>query len=154
VDATLALVADEVAIRGLIAAYADVVNRRAWPELTTLFAADAPVTLDLRDRPPIALTGPRAVGDFIATAIERFPFFEFVALNVHVLRDRDPDAARVRTWMCELRQDHAGTFSRAFGLYQDDVVRADGRFRFASRSYQSIARGERGLDLLGPPDVT
>jgi hypothetical protein len=58
--------------------------------------------------------------------------------------------------MCELRQDHAGTPSRAFGLYQDVVVRDTDRsrhWRFASRRYQSVARGEGSLDVLPPPVV-
>jgi hypothetical protein len=149
---------DEVAIRALIAAYADVVNRRAWPELGDLFVPDAPVELDLRQGEPRRWTGPREIGDFIAGAIERFAFFEFVALNVRVgLRaGGDPDRATVHTWMCELRQDHAGTPSRAFGLYQDVVVRDRARarhWRFAARRYQSVARGESSLDLLPPPVI-
>jgi hypothetical protein len=151
--AELRAAVDDVAIRGLIAAYADVVNRRAWPELSDLFLPGAPVVLDLRDREPMEHLGPEAIGAFIAAAIERFPFFEFVALNVHVLRGGDPDRARVRTYMCELRQDHAGIPSRAFGLYQDDVVRIARGWRFARRHYQSIARGERGLDLMPPARV-
>jgi hypothetical protein len=145
---------DDVAIRGLIAAYADVVNRRAWTELDELFLPDAPVVLDLRDRDPLTHTGPAAIGAFIAGAIERFAFFEFVALNVRVLRHTGAsDRARVRTYMCELRQDHVGTASRAFGLYQDDVVRTSGGWRFARRHYQSIGRGEHGLDLMPPPSI-
>jgi SnoaL-like domain len=146
---------DEVAIRGLIAAYADVVNRRTWAEFADLFLPDAPVTLDLRDRDPMAFAGPGAIGDFIAGALEQYPFFEFVALNVRVLlaADGDADRATVRTYMCELRQDHAGTPSRAYGLYQDDVVRTTDGWRFARRRYQSIGRGEQGLDLMSPPEI-
>lgn len=145
---------DELAIRGLIAAYADVVNRRTWSELSELFVADAPVTLDLRDRPPMEFVGPVAMGEFIAAAIEQYPFFEFVGLNVRVLLgDTHTDRAQVRTYMCELRQDHAGTPSRAYGLYQDDVVSTADGWRFAVRRYQSIARGERGLDLMPMPEI-
>ena len=151
--AELRAAVDDVAIRGLIAAYADVVNRRAWDELDDLFLPDAPLRLDLRDREPMEHVGPAAVGAFIDGAIERFAFFEFVALNVRVLRGADPDRARVRTYMCELRQDHAGTPSRAFGLYQDDVVRTADGWRFARRSYQSMGRGEHGLDLMPLPEI-
>jgi hypothetical protein len=146
---------DEVAIRGLIAAYADVVNRRIWAELDELFLADAPVVLDLRDRAPMEFVGPAALGAFIERALEQYPFFEFVALNVRVLLelDDDPERARVRTYMCELRQDHAGTPSRAYGIYQDDVLRTATGWRFARRHYQSIGRGEQGLDLKPPPAI-
>ncbi len=146
---------DEVAIRALIAAYADVVNRRAWSELDGLFIVATPIHIDLRDRPPIVLAGPAALGEFIGDAIERFAFFEFVALNVHVeLRTRGSvNHATVRTYMCELRQDHDGAFSRAFGLYQDQMVRWETGWRFAQRHYQSIARGDATLDILPNPTI-
>ena len=146
---------DEVAVRALIAAYADVVNRREWSELESLFVVDAPITIDLRDRGPIEIAGPIALGEFIGGAIERFAFFEFVALNVRVglQPSGDADRATVRTYMCELRQDHDGEFSRAFGIYQDDVVRTQSGWRFARRSYQSIARGDTTLDVLRPPAI-
>jgi hypothetical protein len=148
---------DELAIRGLIAGYADVVDRRTWNEFDDLFLPDAPVTLDLRDRPAMEFVGPGAIGEFIAGALEQYPFFEFVALNVRVALDEsDADRAQVRTYMCELRQDHAGTPSRAFGVYQDVVVRDPRRsrhWRFARRHYQSIGRGEQGLDLMPVPEI-
>ena len=65
---------DEVALRALIAAYADVVNRRTWPEFGDLFLPDAPITIDLRDREPFALTGPDEIGEFIGDALEQYPF--------------------------------------------------------------------------------
>ncbi|MBK5289106.1 MAG: hypothetical protein JJE46_11645 [Acidimicrobiia bacterium] len=55
--------------------------------------------------------------------------------------------------MCELRQDHDGGPSRAFGVYQDDVVRTSDGWRFARRSYQSMGRGEYGLDLMPTPII-
>ena len=146
---------DEVALRALIANYADVVNRRAWSELESLFVVDAPITVDLRDRAPIEIAGSIALGEFIGGAIERFAFFEFVALNVRVQPrvGGDVDRAHLRTYMCELRQDHDGAFSRAFGIYQDEVVRTDAGWRFARRSYQSIARGDTSLEMLPPPVI-
>ena len=145
---------DEVALRGLIATYADIVNRRTWDEFEALFEPDAPIELDLRDRPILAFTGAREIGEFIVGALEQYPFFEFVALNVRVIRSADaPDRARVRTYMCELRQDHAGTPSRAFGLYQDDVVRVASGWRFAARHYQSMGRGQYALDLMPLPVI-
>ena len=154
-EAELRDAVDEVALRSLIAAYADVVNRREWSELESLVVADAPITIDLRDRAPLEVEGPTALGEFIGGAIERFAFFEFVALNVRVqLRvGGDPDRAHLRTYMCELRQDHDGAFSRAFGIYQDDVVRTDAGWRFAVRRYQSIGRGDTTLDNLPPPVI-
>ena len=154
-EAELRDAVDEVALRALIANYADVVNRREWSDLEPLFVADAPITIDLRDRAALAVEGPTALGEFIGGAIERFAFFEFVALNVQVqLRARgDVDRAHLRTYMCELRQDHDGAFTRAFGIYQDEVTRTSLGWRFARRTYQSIARGDLTLDILPPPAI-
>ena len=134
---------DYVAITRLQSAYADVVNRRTWPELADLFLPDAPVRVDTVTNPAVDLTGPGALGAFIGTAIERFEFFEFVILNARV--DIDRDAARGRVFMCELRQEvESGRFTRAFGVYHDEYRRIDDRWWFAQRRYQSLARSGRG----------
>ncbi len=155
-EAELRDAVDDVALRALISNYADVVNRRTWDEFDDLFVSDATIALDLRDRPLMSFSGPREIGDFIAGALVQFPFFEFVALNVRTMLrvNGDVDRAHLRTYMCELRQDHDGSPSRAFGLYQDDIVRTVGGWRFAARRYQSIGRGEYGLELVAPPEIT
>ena len=134
-----------LAITRLQAAYADVVTRRAWPELFALFTPDAPVHVDTVTAPVIEIIGPEALGTFIGKAIERFEFFEFVILNTVVTID-EPSSARGRLYMVELRQDAAtGHWSNAFGVYHDDYRRGgDGRWRFAERQYQSLARTGRG----------
>src|SRR5690606_24211320 len=56
---------DYIALRRLQSAYADVVTRRAWPELEGLFRPEAEVVIDRMDGEPLVLRGPRAVGDFV-----------------------------------------------------------------------------------------
>jgi hypothetical protein len=144
---------DYVAITRLQSAYADIVNRRAWPEFDDLFRPDAPVTVDTVTNPVVSLTGPGAVGDFIGGAIERFEFFEFVVLNAVVTIDGDTATGRV--FMCELRQEReSGRFTRAFGLYRDDYARVDGKWWFARRRYQSLARSGRGEVFAFPEEDT
>ena len=129
-----------LAVTRLYASYADVVTRRAWPELEALFSPDAPIHIDRVDLPPIAITGPKAFGDFVAGSIERFEFFEFVILN-QVVRVESGHAARGRLYMVELRQDRGtGEWSNAFGVYHDALEAVDGTWRFAERHYQSLAR--------------
>ena len=81
----LAEAVHDTGVRRLQHAYADVVNRRAWPELEVLFLPDAPVLVDRRVGEPLRLVGGGAVGEFIAGAIAQFEFFEFVILNAHVV---------------------------------------------------------------------
>lgn len=132
--------ASYLAITRLQAAYADVVTRRAWPELEPLFLPDAPIHVDTVSRPVIELVGPVALGEFVGDAIERFAFFEFVILNT-VVNVIDDTSARGRLYMVELRQDRdSGEWSNAFGVYHDDYTCRDGRWQFAERHYQSLAR--------------
>lgn len=134
---------DVVAIERLQSAYADVVNRRAWPELDGLFLPDAVIRIDTVTRDPFELVGPAALGEFIDGAVQRFAFFEFVRLNAHIELDLDgdPDAARCRLFMCEVRRD-VGTldWSVAYGVYHDRYLRTADGWRFHRRDYQSLTR--------------
>ncbi|HEY3832567.1 MAG TPA: nuclear transport factor 2 family protein [Acidimicrobiia bacterium] len=134
---------DYVAITRLQAAYADVVNRRAWAELVDLFEATAMIRVDTVTAEAREFSGPLPLGEFIGGAIERFDFFEFVILNTVVAVGDGVDAtvATGRVFMCEIRRDHASEeFSIAFGVYHDRYRRGADGWRFARRDYQSLAR--------------
>lgn len=134
-----------LAICRLQAAYADAVSRRAWSDLDPLFLPDAPITVDTVTSAPFEHVGAAGIGGFIAGAVERFEFFELVILNVHMLSGAAGDTARSRSFTCELRQESAnGHWTNAFGMYHDELAKIDGRWRYARRHYQSIARTGRG----------
>ena len=144
---------DKLAIGELQAAYGDAVTRRAWDDLVPMFLPGCPIRLDLRDGRVIEHVGPRAIGAFIATSLERFEFFEFALLNAVVLLDGDVATGRLYMW--ELRQDaETHTWSNAFGVYRDHYARVDGSWRFASRDYSSLARTSvdgAGMDVFAIP---
>jgi hypothetical protein len=145
---------DYIAVRRLMDAYADVVTRRAWPELSELFRPDALVVVDKRSGNPLELPGPTAVGDFIANAIAGFSFFEFVILGtrVQLATGGDGNAATSRMYMSELRQEAAnGHWSTVYGVYHDRFTRLDGRWWFAGRRYHSLARTSVEMDLFAFP---
>jgi SnoaL-like protein len=145
---------DVVALWRLQARYADIVTRRAWPELSDVFRPDAAVHLDTVTAPPRTILGPDALGDFIGTSIERFDHFAFVILNTVVEVD-PPDAARGRIFMCEIRHDVASdTWQNAYGVYQDSYLRVGARWWFAERHYRSFARtGPEGAVFGLPPGL-
>lgn len=151
----LAQTVHDTGIRRLQQAYADVVNRRAWPEFEELFRPDAEVVIDRRAGEPLRLVGGGAVGSFIGTAIEHFSFFEFVILNAHIAFPEGVTSGRAvcRLFMCELRQDAStGAFTSAYGLYHDRYVLEGGRWWFAERRYHSLARHGGVLDVFPLPD--
>jgi hypothetical protein len=130
-------------VRRLLDAYADVVTRRAWPELAGLFLPHAKIELDTRQGDLIEIAGPDALGEFIAGAIERFSFFEFVVLNARIDLGRGDRAetADARVYMCELRVERdTGQWNNAFGVYHDRCRRHDGQWWFENRRYHSFAR--------------
>jgi SnoaL-like domain len=156
VDDALQDTIDYIAITRLQNAYADAVTRRAWGDFHDMFLADAPVRVDTVTNAVLAFTGPQEIGDFIGASVERFEFFEFVPLSTRVaLRfGGDADRATARLYICELRQDAAsGRSTQAFGVYQDDYRRVDGRWWFGERAYQSLARSGRGEVFSFPAEV-
>jgi hypothetical protein len=145
-----------VGVQRLLGAYADAVNRRAFHELEDLFLADCVVELETHRGPAVELRGGAGVGSFVAAAIERFDFFVFVILSSRV--ELDGDRASGRLYMCEVRHERGlGRRSDAFGLYQDDFERRDGRWRFAHRRYSSLARSApeagQGMDVFPFPTL-
>jgi hypothetical protein len=153
-DALVAEAVHDTGVRRLQHAYADVVNRRAWPELDRLFVPGAPIILDLRAGEPLVLTGGAELGDFIGRSIEQFEFFEFVILNAHIVFPEGALAgtAASRLFMSELRQARAGgRWTTVFGLYHDRYVFQDGRWWFAERRYHSLARSSQDLDVFPLP---
>ena len=144
---------DFIAITRLQAAYGDSVTRRDWVALAGLFELDAPITIDTARGAPIEVRGGPAMGEFIAAAIERFRFFEFVPLNTVLDIDTVAGEATGRLYIQELRSDVADDrFSTAYGLYTDHYRRSGGRWRFSARHYRSMARTSatdgRTLDVI------
>lgn len=145
---------DVVAIWRLQSAYADIVNRRAWPELRGVFVADATVHLDTVTAQPFTLEGPDAIGGFIGPSIEQFDHFSFVILNT-VVDVEDARSARGRIFMMEVRHQTAtDTWPNALGVYEDRYTKRDGRWWIASRNYRSLARqGPEGVVLGAAPGL-
>jgi hypothetical protein len=153
-EALVAEAVHDTGVRRLQHAYADVVNRRAWPELERLFLPGAPIVLDLRAGDPLVLTGGASLGDFIGRSIEQFEFFEFVILNAHIAFPEGPLAGTAvsRLFMSELRQQRdSGRWTTVYGLYHDRYVFQDGRWWFAERRYHSLARNGHDLDVFPLP---
>jgi len=144
----------DTGVRRLQHAYADVINRRAWPELDLLFVPTATVVLNLRAGELLRLTGGPALGEFIGASIEKFEFFEFVILNSHVAFPEGADAgtAMSRLFMCEVRQDGGtGRWTTVYGVYHDRYTFDSKRWWFAERRYHSLARQSRDLDVFPFP---
>jgi hypothetical protein len=146
---------DHLAITRLQAEYGDAVTRQAWDELTPMFLADCPVRLDLQGDSVIERTGPTEIAELIASSVERFEFFAFTIQNSVVHVAPNGSDATGRLYIRELRQEREGhRWTTAFGLYRDTYRKVDGRWRFATRDYSSLARTDAsgdGMDVFPIP---
>jgi hypothetical protein len=151
VDETGDDTADVVALWRLQALYADIVTRRAWPELTDVICEDATIEIDTVTAAAYHFVGPQQLGAFIGGAVERFDHFAFVVLNTVVDID-GADSARGRIFMSEIRREAATSeWTTTYGLYQDRYRRVDGRWWFADRHYRSLARTGANGGVFGVP---
>ncbi len=164
---TTSLTDHVVALWRLQSRYADVVTRRAWPELHDLFLPETTVHIDTVTAPVREVVGPEAFGAFVGAAIERFDHFTFVILNTVVDVDEAAGTATGRFFMCEVRHDAASDeWQNAHGVYRDRYVLQDeggsdggqgghggpGRWWIAERHYRSMARtGPDGAVFGLPP---
>jgi SnoaL-like domain len=153
-DAKITFVADEsadvVALWRLQSTYADIVTRRAWAELETVFSPDVTIEVDTVTSDAYHFVGPAEFIDFVSAATDRFDHFEFVILNPVV--EVDGDSARGRIFMCEIRHETAtDEWTTAYGLYQDTYRRADGRWLITARHYRSLARTGANQGIFGIP---
>ena len=64
---------DEWSVRRLHHAYADIVTRRAWPELHDVMRPTCTLDLDLGDR-TMLFDGPGAIGEFIGNELKRLAY--------------------------------------------------------------------------------
>jgi hypothetical protein len=143
---------DVVALLRLQSAYADVVTRRAWDELPTLFTPDIDIEIDTVTGAVRRCSGASEFTDFVSTAVARFDHFQFVILNSVVDIDESGDAASGRIFMCEIRHvAEADEWSTAYGLYQDRYQRIDAGWWITARRYRSLARTGTNAGVFGIP---
>ncbi|HVT64589.1 MAG TPA: nuclear transport factor 2 family protein [Mycobacteriales bacterium] len=141
---------DVIELQRLQSAYADVVSRRAWPELERLFLPDVTVEVDTVSSPAKTFTGTAEFIAFVSAACERFDHFQFVILNS--VLEVTGEAAIGRIFMCEIRHETAiEDWNTAYGLYSDRYRKVDGTWWFAERHYRSIARTGPQAGIFGLP---
>lgn len=148
---------DLAAVLRLQHAYADVVNRQAFAELTELFVSDITLVMEFPGHTK-EITGPVAFGEYVAKRIDHLEFFQFVMTNgvAEVAGSDAPDRATGRMWFHELHQDRAQhRMLWLYGLYRDEYVRIDGRWWFAHRRFAPLAMTShddgRDLDVFPNP---
>jgi uncharacterized protein (TIGR02246 family) len=128
---------DRIAIRDLMGAYADATFRQdiaAWLACFTEDGVRAQGTTEVRGKAEL-----RAMWDKVWSVLDRMAFFtEVGAIEV------DGDRATARAWCREILLLKGGGIRKVVGVYDDLLVRQDGVWRFARRTYRLFMdEGER-----------
>jgi hypothetical protein len=136
-------VEDELAIRNLVAVYADAVNRRDEPLWASTWADDG-----IWDLMGNEITGKDAVVDMWNNAMNGF---EFVVQLVYQGTIEINSAAATGRWYLAEHLRPRGSKSGRFniGNYADDYQCIDGKWLFTRRTYNILYNDEGKGDMSG-----
>jgi hypothetical protein len=132
-------VADELAIRGLVAQYADGVTRNDGGTWIETWAADGSWTIG----------GNTSTGhtELLATWNNLMALFEkVVQLPQHARLEISGDRATGRWGVVELGRTTSGVASVSVGCYEDVYVRSESGWKFGERRFD--------FSYTGPPDLS
>lgn len=132
-------VADELAIRDLVARFTDTVNRRASGALGALFVPDGEWIVP--GVPPTR--GPDAVSALLEQLLGGFGFLVQLVHSGNVRIDGD--RASARWYLSEVARDESNQGWSFIGTYHDQLVRTADGWRFASRQFDFLYRGRTEL---------
>ncbi len=121
-------VEDRLAIRERIEAYSDAVFRKDADAWIANWAEDGVWKL-----PGIDVTGKAQIKAAWVGAMSNFAVAGFFATPGAI--EVRGDHASVRVYTQEVLIDHAGGVRRIIGTYDDELVKTDGAWLFASRAY-------------------
>lgn len=125
-----------LAIRELLEAYADAVNRNDAEAWGALWAEDG--AWSLPDYPEIGTThGREAIVAMWIEAMKAYPGILFQAWPGSI--EVEGNRATVRSYTSEV-YDQDGLTKRDRGLYEDVCVKQDGRWLFQSRTFRNVHR--------------
>ncbi|QEH76867.1 nuclear transport factor 2 family protein [Sphingomonas sp. C8-2] len=125
---------DELAVRSLVAAYADAVNRRDAEGMAAVFAPDGIIEKPGHGDPVQGVE--KILKRYRRLQRER----DFLCQMIHSgIVEIDGDRATARWWFSELKKPVGGDgWLYMIGVYQDEVRRTGEGWRFARRSQTTI----------------
>ena len=135
---TTASVTDELAIRNLIARYADAVNCSDAEAWGNTWAEDGFWSLL-----GFELTGREGIVGFWQQAMSGFEFA--IMMNNQSSVEIDGDTATGRTYLSEYTRDKEGNKGMALGIYKDQYIKVDGEWLFKSRIHHMMYQGPEDL---------
>jgi ketosteroid isomerase-like protein len=142
------VLADELAIRSLTAAYTDAINRFDIEDIAHVYDEDSVLTM--MDRPSVV--GRPAILDMLRATVARY---QLVMQLVHSgVVQVDGDRAQARWQITELQVTLDGQPRFVAGRYEDELVRRARGWQFSRRTFTARYLGDTSLTggvLPDPP---
>ena len=132
---------DILEIQMLAQRYADAVMRHDAEDWSACWAVEGQWYLGM----PEPMKGRDAIVAAWKGAMAGFPFAVFLVQPGIV--EVDGDSGKMKSYVEEILEDNDGNAVRVYGVYDDEVVREDGAWRFSVRRYNVLYRG--AIELVG-----
>lgn len=137
---------DEMAIRALVAAYTDAINRFDIDDIARVYDEDSVLTM--MDRPSIV--GRPAILDMLRATVARY---QLVMQLVHSgIVHLDGDTAQARWQITELQVTLEGEPRFVAGRYEDELVRRAHGWQFTRRTFTARYLGDIAMTSGVLPD--
>lgn len=136
-------VADDLAIRDLVARYVDAIHRRDRDAWSATWADKARWILpDVTDpEADLLMEGHGEIVSGWVAAMQGYPFVAHMLHSGHLDRI-DDNAATGRWYVTEIVEAEDGARHHFYGVYNDRYTRSDGRWLFAERVFSLLYMGE------------
>jgi hypothetical protein len=120
-------------IRVLMVSYAESLDYGENSAWAACFASGGVFDVRMRGDPMFTHTGTEALAAFAAQHTHAPHVYHKHFLSVPVIEFTGPDTATARTYFTMLHERPQGPIVLVIGRYLDELVRADGRWLFATR---------------------
>ena len=129
-------ISDRLELQDLVTQYADIIDRKAFSELSSIFIDDAVIDYEATGAPKCSAQEMIA---FLSEAMSLFPNHQHLVSNTQFKVDGDTATGRVMCFNPMEMAVEGGTQTFILGIwYVDEFARVDGRWLFASRKQEVI----------------
>ena len=128
-------ISDRLELQDLVTQYADIIDRKAFSELSTVFTEDAVIDYEATGAPKCNIGEMIA---FLTEAMSLFPNHQHLVSNTQFKVHGDTATGRVMCFNPMEMTIEGGTQTFILGIwYVDEFIRIDGRWLFASRKQEA-----------------
>ena len=128
-------ISDRLELQDLVTRYADIIDRKAFAELSTIFTENAVIDYEATGAPKCSV---QEMVAFLEEAMSLFPNNQHLVSNTHFKVTGDTATGRVMCFNPMEMAVEGGNQTFILGIwYVDEFVRVDDRWLFASRRQEA-----------------